>query len=66
MLYRVIDRDDLPSLVAAFMERYEVIAPVKRGAGYVFSPVGSFDEICIDYPSTLAEEVPPAAHRDAL
>ena len=54
MLYRVIDRDDLPSLVAAFMERYEVIAPVKRGAGYVFSPVGSFDEICIDYPSTIA------------
>ena len=31
MLYRVIDRADVPSLVAALMERYEVVAPVRRG-----------------------------------
>lgn len=54
MLYRVIDRDDLPSLVAAFMERYEVIAPVKRGSKYVFSAVDSFEDIALDYPTTIA------------
>ena len=29
MLYRVIDETEAPALVAAFMERYEVVAPVK-------------------------------------
>ncbi|MEC4183326.1 4Fe-4S dicluster domain-containing protein [Adlercreutzia sp. R21] len=54
MLYRVIDRDDLPSLVAAFMERYEVIAPVKRGEGHVFSAVADAADIVLDYPTTVA------------
>ena len=31
MLYRVIDVGELPALVSAFMETYEVVAPVKRG-----------------------------------
>jgi ferredoxin len=34
------------------MERYEVIAPVKKGSRYVFSPITSVDEIEIDYPTT--------------
>ena len=54
MLYRVIDRADVPSLVAAFMERYEVVAPVRRGEKYVFAAVSDFDEIELDYPSTVA------------
>lgn len=54
MLYRVIDGDELSALVSAFMEDYEVIAPVKQGSHYVFSPVSSFDEIELDYPSTIA------------
>ncbi|MFR5091552.1 MAG: hypothetical protein ACLTDR_05585 [Adlercreutzia equolifaciens] len=41
MLYRVIDETEAPALVAAFMERYEVVAPVKRGNKYVFSAVDS-------------------------
>ncbi len=54
MLYRVIDETEAPALVAAFMERYEVVAPVKRGDKYVFSAVDSFDEIALDYPTTIA------------
>ena len=54
MLYRVIDETEMPALVAAFMERYEVVAPVKRGSKYVFSAVDSFDEIALDYPTTIA------------
>ncbi len=54
MLYRVIDRADVPSLVAAFMERYEVVAPVRRGEKYVFAAVSDFDEIALDYPTTIA------------
>ena len=54
MLYRVIDETEMPALVAAFMERYEVVAPVKRGNKYVFSAVDSFDDIALDYPTTIA------------
>ena len=52
MLYRVIDAAELPALVAAFMERYEVIAPVRSGHSFAFEAVGSFDEIVLDYPTT--------------
>lgn len=54
MLYRVIDEAEMPALVAAFMERYEVVAPVKRGSGHVFAAVDSFDDIVLDYPTTIA------------
>ena len=53
MLYRVIDAAELPALVAAFMERYEVIAPVRSGHSFAFEAVGSFDEIVLDYPTTI-------------
>lgn len=36
------------------MEDYEVIAPVKSGNSYAFKPVESFDEIELDYPTTLS------------
>lgn len=54
MLYRVIDACELPSLIDAFMENYEVIAPVKKGSRYAFEPVKSFDEISLDYPTTMS------------
>ena len=54
MLYRVIDAGELPALVSAFMETYEVVAPVKRGRSYAFEVIESFDEIELDYPTTIA------------
>lgn len=68
MLYRVIDETEMPALVAAFMERYEVVAPVKRGNKYVFSAVDSFDDIALElsHDHRLSQEVPPAGQRDPL
>ena len=54
MLYRVMDKRELPSLVRAFMESYEVVAPVKRGDEYVFDRISSPDEIELDYPQTAS------------
>lgn len=54
MLYRVIDAGELPALVAAFMESYEVVGPVARGASYVFEAIGSPDDLALDYPTTVA------------
>lgn len=53
MLYRVIEAAELPALVAAFMESYEVVAPVKVGRSYAFETVSSFDEIALDYTTTI-------------
>ncbi len=53
MLYRVIDASELPRLIEAFMAEYEVIAPVKSGRSFAFEVVESFDEIVLDYPTTL-------------
>ena len=54
MLYRVIDAEGLPALVSAFLEAYEVVAPVKRGGATVFDVIASPDEIDFSYDSTLA------------
>lgn len=54
MLYRVIDATELPSLVAAFMEDYEVVAPVKRGQSHVFEVIGSPDDIDLSYDTTVS------------
>lgn len=53
MLYRVIDADDLPKLVEAFLETHEVVAPVRSGPSYAFEAVSSFDEIALDYTTTV-------------
>ena len=53
MLYRVIDASELPSLVSAFLETYEVIAPVKSGMSHAYSTVESFEEIVLDYTTTI-------------
>ena len=54
MLYRVMDKRELPALVRAFMESYEVVAPVKRGSGYIFDVIGSPEEIELDYTQTAS------------
>ena len=53
MLYRVIDASELPALVSAFLEKYEVVAPVKSGKSYAYATVGSFEEIELDYTTTI-------------
>ena len=53
MLYRVIDASELSALVSAFLERYEVVAPVKSGKSYAYATVGSFEEIALDYTTTI-------------
>ncbi len=53
MLYRVIDAGELPALVAAFMEDYEVVAPVRRGRSFVWATVKSFDDMALDYDTTI-------------
>ena len=54
MLYRVMDKRELPKLVRAFMESYEVVAPVRRGSICVFDTIGSPDEIELDYAQTAS------------
>ncbi len=53
MLYRVIDSNELPALVDAFMNDYEVIAPVKSGQSYAFEAVTDFNDICLNYTTTI-------------
>lgn len=53
MLYRVIDEAELPLLIRAFMESYEVVAPVKSGRSYQFAAIDSPDEVELNYDSTV-------------
>lgn len=53
MLYRVIDREDVPKLITAFMQRYQVVAPVKRGHTVAFEPIESADQAVLDYTTSL-------------
>ena len=54
MLYRVMDKGELPKLVQAFMESYEVVGPVKREGRCVFDVIGSPGEIAFDYTQTAS------------
>ena len=54
MLYRVMDKQELPKLVRAFMKSFEVVAPVKSGNTYIFDVIDSPDDIVIDYPQTAS------------
>lgn len=53
MLYRIIDAEDLPSLVRAFMDSYELVAPVKYDQGYIFDVVEDPERVVLDYPTTM-------------
>ncbi len=54
MLYRVIDATELPSLVSAFMEGYEVVAPVKSDEGHVFQAIATPSDMDLSYQTTQA------------
>ncbi|WP_080798195.1 4Fe-4S dicluster domain-containing protein [Arabiibacter massiliensis] len=54
MLYRVIDAGELPALVSAFMETYEVVAPVERDGSHVFEAIASPDDMDLSYETTIA------------
>ena len=54
MLYRVIDATEIPQLVQAFMDSYEVVAPVQSDQGYVFSPIESPDDVVLNYVTTIS------------
>lgn len=53
MLYRVIDADELSSLIRGFMNDYELVAPVKKGRGYVFDVITDPDQVELDYVTTI-------------
>lgn len=53
MLYRVIDAEDLPSLIRAFMDSYELVAPVKHGQGYIFDVIEDPQDVVLDYSTTI-------------
>ena len=53
MLYRVIDTDELSSLIRGFMDDYEFIAPVKADRGYVFEVVDDPSKVELDYVTTI-------------
>lgn len=53
MLYRVIDAEDLPSLIRAFMDSYELVAPVESDQGYVFDAIDDPADVVLDYPTTI-------------
>ncbi|MDR0515264.1 MAG: 4Fe-4S dicluster domain-containing protein [Coriobacteriaceae bacterium] len=53
MLYRVIDAAELPLLVAAFMESYEVVAPVRTGKCYNFARIEDAGDIELGYDTTV-------------
>ena len=53
MLYRVIDASEIPLLVNAFMESYEVVTPVETDQGVNFEVIDSPDEMKLDYISTV-------------
>lgn len=53
MLYRVIEASEVPALVSAFMEAYEVVAPVGKGKVYAFDVITSPDQIELNYDRTI-------------
>lgn len=52
MLYRVVDESEIRSLIAAFMESYEVMAPKQGPQGVNFGAVSSPEEVVLDYVET--------------
>jgi len=53
MLPKVIEKKDLRNFAEALIAEGSVVAPVRRGRKYVFEEVESFDEISLDYDTTI-------------
>ena len=54
MLYRVIEANEMPALVSAFLESYEVVAPVSDGRVTTFDVITSSDEIDYSHGGTIS------------
>ncbi len=54
MLYRIIDAGDVPSLIRAFMDSYELVAPVECDQGHIFDTVDDPNDVVLDYSTTIA------------
>ena len=54
MLFRVLDKSEVSSLVAGFALSAEVIGPVRHQGTFVFDEVGSDpSRLCLDYTTTI-------------
>ena len=54
MLYRIIDAGDVPSLIRAFMDSYELVAPVECDQGHIFDTIDDPNDVVLDYSTTIA------------
>ncbi len=52
MLYRVVDKSELPQMISAFMASYEVIGPVQTEEGVVFRPISAAEEVVTSYETS--------------
>ncbi|MDR2108653.1 MAG: 4Fe-4S dicluster domain-containing protein [Coriobacteriales bacterium] len=52
MLFRVIDKTELPELLNGFLVAHQVIGPVDKGDHFEFAPVTAADELALDYTLT--------------
>ena len=60
MLYRIIDAGDVPSLIRAFMDSYELVAPVECDQGHIFDTIDDPNDVVLDYsrpPSPLPKNI---------
>lgn len=53
MFFRVIDKSCLPDLFKGLAAELEVIGPVAKRDAFVFAPVERFDQLRLDYDTTL-------------
>lgn len=53
MLPKIVDKKDLGAFVESLLTDNLVAAPVKKGEKFVFAEVDGFDEIALDYDTTL-------------
>ena len=54
MLYRIIDAGDVPLLIRAFMDSYELVAPVECDQGHIFDTIDDPNDVVLDYSTTIA------------
>jgi len=53
MFFKIIDKEHLSDLFSGLAAEYEVIGPVAKENAFVFAPVERFDEVRLDYDTTL-------------
>lgn len=52
MFFRIIERDQVPDLVRAFAEHYEVVGPIKRGTGWAYAKIDDPADLQLDFGIT--------------